>query len=184
MNKRLKYNSIVAIAVALIVAMGSCKKKSDDPTPEVVASMSATINETGADSSVVTTTAEWSAITRKSYLTGNQLTITGVAMPANILTPTIVDNITITVNGIDVDTYTLGFDIATASAAAQCGCTLITSYNGKYPSAFISTSGTVNITAVDKTAQRVSGTFEFVVFSGVIKTITNGKFENLKYDIK
>lgn len=179
MRKLMNYKALVAVMV-IALAMGACKKSSDDATPEPVASMSAKINETAGDSASynVTTSANWDAITRVSVVKNDVLLITGTQI--NLAALSNPDIIAITVYGPRVGTFTMGL----GTLSLQCGCVLTTTYGIKYPSVFASTTGSVTISNFDTTAKLISGTFEFTVYSGVTKTISEGKFENLKYTVQ
>lgn len=158
-------------------ALGSCKKDDDEITQALTASMSATINSIDEiDQTTVTGSKDWSSITRVSIMKGDVITITATELSI-VSTP---DIINVTINGSTEGTYKLGIQ----DAAAQCACVLSTKYNDANV-VFTSTSGTVVLTKVDKSAQIISGTYEFWLYSGgVWKTITNGKFENIKYEKK
>ncbi len=184
MKNILNFRPLVALGVMALVALGSCKKDSDDTTPKLddttpklIASMGATINAiVETDGTTIVSSTQWSAISRVSIMKGDVLTITGTALSFT----GIPDVINVTIYGTTEGTYKLGI----ADVAAQCGAGLVTKYN-EATATFVSTSGTVELTKVDKSARIISGTYEFSLFSGgVIKTITNGKFENLKYDVK
>lgn len=177
MKNILKLRTLLMVSVIALIALGSCKKDADEITQALTASMSAKINSINeTDTTIVDSSKEWSAITRVSIMKGNVLTITGTELAIT----TIPDIINVTIYGTTEGTYKLGVNVA----SAQCGCVLSTKYNDANVT-FTSTSGTVVLTKVDKTAQVISGTYEFWLFSGgVWKTITNGKFENLKYEVK
>lgn len=177
MKNILNFRPLVALAVIALIALGSCKKDSDDTTPKLTASMGATINSMDeADGITIVDSTDWSAITRVSIMKGDVLTISGTALSFT----GIPDVINVTIYGTTEGTYKLGI----AEVAAQCGAVLFTKYN-EGTGSFISNSGTVVLTKVDKSARLVSGTFEFSLFSPTaVKSITNGKFENLSYKVQ
>lgn len=175
MKNILKLRTLLTVSFIVLIALGSCKKDTDEITQALTASMSAKINSIDEnDTTIITGSKEWSTISRISVMKGEVLTITGTEFS---LTP---DILNVTIYGTTEGTYKLGLNVA----SAQCGCVLSTKYNDANVT-FTSTSGTVVLTKVDKTAQLISGTYEFWLYSGgVWKTITNGKFENLKYEVK
>lgn len=177
MKNILKLKTLLLVGFIALVALSSCKKDADEITQALTASMSAKINSIDEiDTTIITSSKDWTAISRISIMKGEVLTITGTELNLT----TLPDVLNVTIYGTTEGTYKLGLNVA----SAQCGCVLSTKYNDANVT-FTSTSGTVVLTKVDKTAQLISGTYEFWLYSGgVWKTITNGKFENLKYEVK
>ncbi len=182
MIKRYIFQIFTAVSVLLLLTLTACQTMSlasfnNDATQISKslsdASISATITTMNEDDGVTpASNYDWTAVSRTTIIKGSIITISGSDLN--------LDAINITINGTEAGTYKLGLQ----DVAAKCGCVLITKYNDK-SATFASTSGEVTVTKIDKTTRLISGTFQFNLFSGgVIKTITNGKFENLKYEVK
>ena len=182
MKKRVIFRTFTAASALLLLSLSACQTMSlgtfNNDAAQISkslsnATMSATIttmNET--DGVTPASNYDWTAVSRTTIMKGNVITISGSDLN--------LDAINVTIYGTEVGTYKLGLQ----DVAAKCGCVFMTKYNEKNAT-FASTSGAVTITKIDKTTRLISGTYEFNLFSGgVIKIITNGKFENLKYEVK
>lgn len=175
MNNKLNIRAILAVTTIMILTFGACKKDKDNDEngPTLPASMSATINTIAEeDGLTIEESTEWSAFTRVSIMKGDVINITGTALNLT--------GINVIINGTKEETYELGLP----NLKGHSGCGLVTTLPDGIAT-FISSSGQVTLTKVDKSAKLISGTFEFSLFYGsYLKTITNGKFENLKYKVQ
>lgn len=162
----MKKTSIILSIVALIVFTISCTKETaEDIAPLVTtASMSASVD--GND---------WTSITRvtKHYSNLNSFVITGTSTNGEIMV--------VTVKGDVVGTYTSSASIDSASAQVGVVWKPSTSLN------YVSKGGTVNITEINTSETRISGTFNFELVNSSdlndVFNITSGKFENVKYSV-
>jgi hypothetical protein len=150
------------LIMCAIVIMGvSCKKDSSGNI--IVTKMSATIDGKAWDSAIRTTVLQ---------ATTNTFIITGTSLTGEILE--------VTTYGTTQGTY----ELSVGSVSAKCLGTYKASISSGTSDIYISTSGTVVLTKVDKTAKKISGTFVFSLYclnSKLTKTVTNGVFNDLSY---
>ena len=159
----MKKHYLILTALAIVITIFSCKKEDAEEIAPLVttASMTATVNDTA-----------WSSITRitKHYPSTNLIVITG--------TDTDGKAIVITIKGDTKGTYSSSTSIDSLSAKVGC----VWKPNS---SEYVSNKGTVELTEVNTTENRISGTFNFdVVNTSELTdafTIASGKFSNLKY---
>jgi len=159
MKKYLFILSVLAIAITIF----SCKKEDAEEIAPLIttASMTATVNDTA-----------WSSITRitKHYTSSNLFVISG--------TDTDGKAIVITIKGDTKGTYSSSTSID--SLSAQVGCVWKPNSNE-----YVSNKGTVELTEVNTTENKISGTFNFDVVNTTDLsdgfTVASGKFTNLKY---
>lgn len=162
----MKRISIILSIAAIIVFTISCTKETaEDIAPLVTtASMSASVNDTA-----------WTSITRvtKLYSNLNTFVITGTSTSGKV--------IAVTIKGDQVGTYTSSASIDSASAQVGAVWKPSTSLN------YVSKGGTVNITDINTSETRISGTFNFELVNSSnlsdVFNITSGKFENVKYSV-
>ena len=146
--------SIFTILIA-ILAFASCSKDS----PLLSAKMTATIDGKS-----------WSSlISPVTVLTSNRFIITGTSLSGEILI--------VEINGDAVGTYN------TNTTTIQCMATYKGSLTTTTTDAYVSALGKVNLTQVDKTNKKISGTFEFTLIRNLTetKTVSAGSFTNLSY---
>jgi hypothetical protein len=152
----MKINNIIFLAVILLA--GACKK---DGT--IATKMSATIDGKG-----------WATIVRETVLVAstNNLVITGTSSLGEILV--------VTVYGSTTGTYELTTSIPLKT---DCLASFKSSITAANEDIYISTTGKVVISKIDKTAKKVSGTFEFTLVRKLTETksVTNGVFTDLTY---
>ncbi len=159
----MKKHLLILTSLAIVITIFSCKKEDAEEISTYVssASMTATVNDTA-----------WSALTRvtKHYPNTNIFVIVGTDTDGKILS--------VTVKGDQKGTYTSSTSID--SLSAQVGC-VWKPKSGQY----ISNKGTVEITEVNTTEKKISGTFNFdVVNTSDLTdgfTVASGKFTNLGY---
>ena len=158
------------LAIISIVNISCTKEEAaetvNNTAPLVVsASMTAKVNDT-----------LWTSITRVTnhYDTTGVFLITGTSTEGQV--------IAITIKGDEAGEYTSSTSID--SLSAQVGCVWQPDASSPTEDYFLSTSGKVVISSVDTTEKRISGTFEFELINtnlSATKSITEGKFSNLKY---
>lgn len=158
-----KYLILLAIA-SFSLSFVSCEKDTIEETVAAItpASMSATVNDT-----VFTT------ITRVTVFssTANAFLITGTSLDGKVLS--------VTIRASEVGTYTTSIELEDPSSKVGAAWRA-------HSENFVSNSGTVELTKVDKTKKKISGTFTFTMInptSGLTEvfSITEGKFDQLSY---
>lgn len=157
-----KYLILLAIA-AISLNFMSCKKDTVEDTIAAItpATMSATVNDTA-----------FTTITRLTVFspTVNTFVITGTSLDGKILN--------VTIKGSEVGTYTTSLELENLSTQVVAG------WRANSES-YVSNTGTVEITKVDKVKKKISGTFNFTMINppGLVEvfTIENGKFDQLSY---
>jgi hypothetical protein len=152
----MKINSLVSLIIILFVM--SCKKDNEDPTK-----MSATIDNKA-----------WTAVVRVTELqtTSNLFVISGTSVTGEIFI--------VTIYGSETGTYALSADPPKAACLGTYKASATAAANDIY----VSSSGKVTLSKVDKTAKIISGTFEFTLrkdLTGDTKSVTKGVFSNLSY---
>lgn len=156
----MKYKSLLVLACVALMAMSSCKKDSEGNV--INYTLTAKINSTATTFTTVST------------LTNKKINIIGTSVTAANLGQ-IID---ITIYGDSVGTYTQ----SVLPFKSQCLCINKESLTALETGWFTSTSGTVNLTNVNKTDKTISGTFEFTLYNlKNTKTISSGVFSNLGY---
>ncbi len=154
---------IILLAIATIsIAFFSCTKDEvqDAAASVTTASMSATVNDT-----------TWTTITRvtKKFHTPESFVITGTSTDQKVMV--------ITIRGIEKGIYTTSLQLEDPSAQVG-GAWRANSTN------YFSNAGTVELTKLDTTNKKISGTFSFDLISQtdlVGFKVKNGKFDNLSY---
>jgi hypothetical protein len=153
----MKIQNIVFWAFIMLVV--SCKKDSNSTVPT---KMSATIGGK-----------QWESLTRTTILQtdANIFVITGISLTGEVLA--------VTVYGSTPGTYDLTIAIP---IKAQCAGSYMPSATSS--DVYVSSTGTVVLSKVDKTAKKISGTFSFTLNKTVAdtKTVTNGVFNDLLYE--
>ena len=116
---------------------------------------------------------EWVATTRVTVLDNDKFIITGTLLPSG-------KSLIITISGTSKGLYELSLPLAN-----NAGAVYKESVNTTTEDAFASISGEVNLTSVDDSKKRISGTFNFIVTRNIINTIniTEGEFSNILYTI-
>jgi hypothetical protein len=154
----MKIQNIVFWAFILLVV--SCKKDSNNNT--VPTKMSATISGK-----------QWESLTRTTILqtNSNVFVITGVSLSGEVLA--------VTIYGSTPGTYDLTIAIP---IKAQCAGSYMPSVASS--DVYLSSTGTVVLSKVDKTARKISGTFSFTLNKTIsdTKSVTNGVFNDLLYE--
>jgi hypothetical protein len=150
--------TFLIIIILATITLFSCKK-------EVVtnASMTATIDGTA-----------WTTVTRVSnhFIGTKMFTITGTSLSGEVLV--------LTVRAEEEGTYTSSTSID--SLSAQVGAVFQPNASSPSENNFFSNSGTVTISEIDTENMLISGTFSFQLTKlDVTKSITSGKFTDLKY---
>jgi hypothetical protein len=113
---------------------------------------------------------EWVGSVRTVNQVNDNFIITGTSITGEI--------ITLTAFGTDEGTYGFLADPAAAAVYKE-------SASASTDDTYIGSSGTIVITSIDTGNQKISGTFEFTVTRLLSdnKTISNGTFTNLSYNI-
>ena len=157
--------NLIIILAFLTIGSGfiSCDKEDVEDAAASIsnASMTASVNDTS-----------WTSITRvsKFFTTTNIFVLTGTSTDGKILA--------VTIKGAEIGTYTSSTSID--SLSAQVGAAWRA--NGKN---YVSKEGRVEITKLDKTNKKISGTFSFKILNANDLaeqiSVTSGKFDNLSY---
>ena len=155
------FKGILALSLLMMFTLVSCNKDDDDDSSS--ANMSATID---SDS--------WSSASRLSTMSDNLISVSG--------TSSTLDVVSVLIYGVEEGTY--DFSLNATGSSIKCWCT----YNDVSltgTTAYVSTSGTVNLTEVDTVNKTVSGTFNFTVISTSLKIINikGGVFNKLSYKV-
>ena len=147
---------IISLVTFLIII--SCTK--DESGNIVLPAMSALINGV-----------EWTTLTRVTVLEESKFIITG--------TSTTGKSLVITIFGTSEGLYNVTLIPPGAAAVYK------ESVSPTTEDAFFSATGEVNLTNVDTSKKRISGTFSFIVVRNFTNTvnITQGKFSNLLYTV-
>jgi hypothetical protein len=148
---------IISIVTILLVII-SCTK--DDNGNIVLPTMSALIDGE-----------EWVSITRITVLENGKFIITGTSTTGQTLV--------ITIFGTTEGLYELN------TTSIKVGAVYKESATASAADAYASVTGEVNLTDVDTSKKRISGTYQFLVIRNVLNSfnITNGEFNNLFYTI-
>ena len=114
---------------------------------------------------------EWNSATRVSVLEEGKFIITGTSLDGKSLS--------ITVLGTTEGLYQLNL------TSAQVAAVYKESINMTTEDAYVSVTGEVELTDVNTSSKKVSGTFSFVVVRNLTNTIniTEGEFTNLTYTV-
>jgi hypothetical protein len=146
------------IVLSLTVLLFSCSQL--DEVKNSLPSMQANIDNI-----------EWNSATRVTTLMNENFTITGTALNGQI--------IIINVFGDQEGVYNLNTE------SVKCAAVFKESATTSTDDAYAAVSGKVEITEVNTSKKKISGSFEFNLRKGTdlqsAKTITNGTFSNLKY---
>jgi hypothetical protein len=139
----------------LAVIIFSC---SNDDGSIFKASMSALIDDE-----------EWNSLTRITILEEGKFIITGTSLDGKVLA--------ITIGGTTEGIYELSLTSAMAGAVFKESATTSTA------DAYVSVTGEVNLTDVNNSKKRISGTFSFIAIRNLTNTIniTDGEFKDLLY---
>jgi hypothetical protein len=139
----------------LAVIIFSCSK---DDGSIFKASMSALIDDE-----------EWNSLTRITILEEGKFIITGTSLDGKVLA--------ITIGGTTEGIYELSLTSAMAGAVFKESATTSTA------DAYVSVTGEVNLTDVNNSKKRISGTFSFIAIRNLTNTIniTDGEFKDLLY---
>ncbi len=159
----MKKISLAVLMIGLVFLGGSCKKDSNGNT---IYKMSASIDGK-----------EWYTIAPVGDLSSGILVITGVSLTGEI--------IAVTVNGETAGTY----NISALPPIAQCLGTYKATISQTSVDTYISTTGKVVLTKLDKTTKLASGTFEFSLINTANmalppKQITVGTFTDVTINIR
>ncbi len=140
----------------LAVVIFSCSK--DDDGNIFKASMSALIDDE-----------EWNSVTRLTILEEGKFIITGTSLNGKILT--------VTIGGTTEGIYELSLSSAMAGAVYKESASM------SIEDAYVSATGEVNLTDVNNSKKRISGTFSFIAIRNLTNTIniTEGEFKDLLY---
>lgn len=144
----------VLVMLAITLVIGSCSKDSVSTNNKLSAKIDGK---------------SWNASFRVTNLTGNVFVITGTSITGEILA--------ITINGDSPDLYQLGL------GNLECAATYKGSALASTDDIYQSVSGKVNLTKVDKTNKKISGTFDFSLakLSLTSISVSNGTFNDLEY---
>ena len=112
---------------------------------------------------------EWVTITRVTVIDNGKFIITGTSASGKTLI--------ITINGTSEGLYEQSL------SSVKTGAVYKESVSTTTEDAYISITGEVNLTDVDASKRRISGTFEFSLVRNLTNTIdiTDGEFDNLFY---
>jgi hypothetical protein len=150
-------NKIVFFTLFAVVLMGCNKESLQNLAPN----MSATIDE---DS--------WTSLTRASILTDDGISITASSTSGETLILTIL--------GDSAGIYDLNL------TSAKCGAVYKETLSQSTSDAWVSSSGQINLTEVNTSDKKISGTFHFQMkqdLSSTVIEISDGVFNNLKYTV-
>ena len=152
--------SLAVLMIGLVFLGGSCKKDSNGNT---IYKMSASIDGK-----------QWSTIAPFGELSSGILTITGASLIGEI--------IAVTVNGEVAGSY----NVSVLPPKAECLWTYKATISQTTVDAYVSTTGKVVITKLDKTNKLASGTFEFTLINMELpqKQITVGTFTDVTIIIR
>lgn len=147
--------SIAAIYVLFFAS--SCSKDSDGIFSN---QMSAKIGGT-----------EWTALLPTGVFSNESFAITGTSLTG--------ETIVITIKGDTTGTYNL----SVLPVKTECLGTYKATVDATTEDTYVSTTGSVVLTKVDKSQKLISGTFSFYVANQAfaVKQITNGTFTNVTY---
>ncbi|UCH15086.1 MAG: hypothetical protein JSV22_03750 [Bacteroidales bacterium] len=114
---------------------------------------------------------EWNSATRVSVLEEGKFIITGTSLNG--------ESLSITVLGSAEGVYQLNLSSAKVAAVYK------ESINVTTEDTYVSVTGEVELTDVDTSRKKISGTFSFVVLRKLTETIniTDGEFTNLTYTV-
>lgn len=156
MNINMKKVLLVLITVIVLI---SCTK--DESGNIVLPSMNALIDGE-----------QWNTLSRATVLENDKFIITGASIAGKTLV--------ITIFGTSEGLYELNLPLSNNAGAVYKESASTTTED-----AYVSVAGEVNLTSVDTSKKRISGTFNFIVTRNVINTIniTEGTFSNLLYNV-
>ncbi len=162
-NNFMKKLSLAVLMIGFVFLGGSCNKDSNGNT---IYKMSASIDGK-----------QWSTLTALGELSSGVLVITGVSSTG--------ESIAVTVYGETKGSYT----ISVLPPMAQCLGTYKATISQTSVDTYVSTTGKVLITKLDKTNKLASGTFEFTLINTVNmalpqKQITVGAFTDVTFIIQ
>jgi hypothetical protein len=145
---------LMVLLLAFTVVIASCSKDKDDSVVKLGAKIDGK---------------NWEASVRVTSLTNGVFVITGTSATSQVLA--------VTINGDATGTYELGI------GNAKCAATYKESALATDANIYVSASGKVTLTKVDKTNKTISGTFEFIIARSLTdtKTVTAGQFNDLSY---
>lgn len=148
-----------AMLMALLVQFSACEKD-EDGNLKLKTKMTAKIDGLA-----------WTANVRNVIRKEDGFNITGTSLDGKV--------ITVEIFGTEVKEYTLSI----LPPSAGCGAVYKASVSASTDDAYISATGSVNLTKVDETAKSISGTFSFVLTNTAVQTvsITEGQFTDLIY---
>jgi Family of unknown function (DUF6252) len=154
----MKKLSLAILMIGLVFLGSSCKKDSNGNT---IYKMSAKID--GKD---------WSALAPFADLHSGIFTLTGTSLTSS-------ETIIIVINGETQKTY----EFSPITLKAECLGTYKATITAPTIETYVSTTGKVTLTKVDKTNSLVSGTFEFTVANSALtaKQITVGAFNDVTF---
>jgi hypothetical protein len=146
---------LVIIAISVVFLAGSCKK---DANGNTIYPMSASIDGK-----------QWTATLPAGVLSNGYFVITGTSLTG--------ETIIVTIKGETIGTYNLSLLPAKSDCLGTYEATLIPTTEDTY----VSASGRVVLSKVDKINNLVSGTFEFTVANSslTVKEITKGAFNDV-----
>ncbi len=149
---------VILSLVTILLIIISCSK--DDDGNIVLPTMSAIVGDE-----------EWVTITRVTVLENGKFIITGTSVSGKSLV--------ITIYGSSEGLYELN------TTSVKAGAVYKESVSASAEDAYISITGEVNLTDVDTSKKRISGTFEFLVTRDVLNAfvISEGEFTNLFYTV-
>lgn len=150
-------NKVLIIIVTILLLIGCTK---DEEGNIIWPAMSAVIDDV-----------EWNSATRVSVLEEGKFIITGTALNGKSLS--------ITVFGTTEGVYQLNLTSIKVAAVYKESINITTE------DAYISVTGEVELTEVDTSKKKISGTFSFIVVRNLTETIniTDGEFTNLTYTV-
>ncbi len=143
----------------LMAVFASC---SEDTMDDLLPEMSATIDGE-----------EWETITRVTIQKEDNFIITGTSSSGETLV--------ITTYGSTEGTYTL----STTSSSIECAALYKETASTSTEDAAVAISGSVTISEVNTSSNKITGTFEFSILNnGSIMSVTDGVFDGIKYTIQ
>jgi hypothetical protein len=176
---------IGTLLIAFTLLIAACKKKEDEPEPEPAAALAPAPQMNGSMTAMLNG-ASWTSIKNSaSLVVDNDQDLSALA-----------------INGeTSGDMFVMGIDFPTSNTTFATGnydfggandqalLLYATKTSGGTTTQHFPKSGNINITSVDHTNKKISGTFDFILAKSGAKTkadsifITNGVFTNITYVI-
>ena len=146
----------ILLIFSVLAVFVACSK--DNGGTLLTASMSAKIS--GAD---------WKALAPAAVLNDGKFVLTGIALNGSSLTITILSDKT--------------GDYALSAISAKCAAAYKKTATSSTDDGYVAITGKVNLSEVDNSSNRISGTYNFLLIHSITDTIniTDGKFTSVKF---